>query len=116
MAEQMSEYMSEHIPGLKLVRMSQHMSRTHVRTHASKGVRTQSRTFPTLYYDKGRVRAQTRFDAITSVRTSCQSAQNRLSGWESDHSKKRFSLLNTVPMHDHYNYNIYNTYLYITLV
>ena len=61
MAEQTSEYMSEHIPGLKLILVSQHMSdRKHVRD-----VRTQSRTFPSLY-DR-LVRAQTRFDARTRV-------------------------------------------------
>ena len=49
MAEQMLEDVSEHIPGLKLVHMSQHMSdRENVKTHADKDVRTQSRTFPSL--------------------------------------------------------------------
>ena len=45
MAEQISEYMSEHIPGLKLIHVSQHMSdRNNVRD-----VRTQPRTFHSLY-------------------------------------------------------------------
>ena len=46
MAGHMSQYMSEHITGLKLVHMSQHMSdRKNVRTHANEDVRTQ----PSLY-------------------------------------------------------------------
>ena len=48
MAEQLSEYMPEHIPGLKLVHLSHMSDRKHVRTHTNKDVRTQSRTFPNL--------------------------------------------------------------------
>ena len=48
MAEHMSEYMSDHIRGLKLVHMSRHMSDSkNVRTRGSKDVRTQS-SFPAL--------------------------------------------------------------------
>ena len=50
MAELIPKYMSEHVPGLKLVHVSQHMSdRKNVRTHANKDVRKQFRTFPGLY-------------------------------------------------------------------
>ena len=55
MPDRMSDFMpdrmlmSEHIPGLKLVHLSQHMSDSiNVRTHAKKDVRTQSRTLPSL--------------------------------------------------------------------
>ena len=67
---------------LKLVHMSQHMSdRKNIRTHANKDVRTQSRTFPSLY-DRWCVRAQTRFD-VRKASEHHPHGINRLSGWGS---------------------------------